>query len=117
MDTNHFKKKLEEEKVLLESELSDISKPNPTNPSDWDAKTEGESTERADLSTSADIHEEVEERHGTSDALEIRLLNINDALGKIEEGTYGTCEEGGEQIEEDRLEANPSAKTCKKHIK
>ena len=116
IDINHFKNKLEEEKALLESELSNISTPNPKNPSDWDAKTDGETTERADLNTTADIHEEVEERHSVSDALELRLRNTNDALKKIEEGTYGKCEKGGGQIEKDRLEANPGAKTCKKHI-
>ena len=41
---------------------------------------------------------------------------VDEALEKIEKGTYGICETGGEKIEEDRLEANPSARTCKAHM-
>jgi len=70
----------------------------------------------ADKNIVADRHEDYEGRHAITDELEIRLNNINDALKKIEEGKYGVCEIGGEEIEEDRLEANPSAKTCKKHL-
>jgi RNA polymerase-binding transcription factor DksA len=42
--------------------------------------------------------------------------DIKRALENIEQGTYGICEVGGEEIEEDRLEANPSARTCKAHL-
>jgi RNA polymerase-binding transcription factor DksA len=51
--------------------------------------------------------------------LEVRYNEIKSALKKIEEsapGAYGLCEVGGEQIEEDRLEANPAARTCKAHM-
>jgi len=115
MNTEKFKKKLLGEKESLTHELSRISTPNPLNPADWDAKPENE-TKEADLNVAADMHEDVEERHGVSDELEKRLQNVNNALKKIEDGTYGTCEEGGEEIEEDRLEANPAASTCKAHM-
>ena len=39
-----------------------------------------------------------------------------DALERIEKGTYGICEVGNEEIEEDRLNANPAARTCKAHL-
>jgi RNA polymerase-binding transcription factor DksA len=50
--------------------------------------------------------------------LELRLKDINDALNKIEraDGSYGKCETSGEMIEEDRLMANPAARTCKLHM-
>ncbi|MEK7091498.1 MAG: TraR/DksA C4-type zinc finger protein [Patescibacteria group bacterium] len=38
------------------------------------------------------------------------------ALAKIDAGNYGLCEISQEPIELDRLEANPSARTCKKHL-
>ena len=41
-----------------------------------------------------------------------RLLSINDALGKIEEGTYGICATCGNEIPEARLIAIPTAKYC-----
>jgi RNA polymerase-binding protein DksA len=40
------------------------------------------------------------------------LQEINDALAKMEAGTYGRCESCGQQIPEPRLEAKPAAKFC-----
>ncbi len=39
-----------------------------------------------------------------------RLREIDYALSRIEDGTYGLCEESGEQIELKRLEKQPWAK-------
>lgn len=38
---------------------------------------------------------------------------INDALGRLEEGTYGLCFECGEEIAQPRLRALPFAARCK----
>ena len=44
---------------------------------------------------------------------ERKLMNkIEEALVRIEEGTYGVCEGCGEEIAEKRLEARPVAKYC-----
>ena len=43
------------------------------------------------------------------------LRDVNLALTKLDEGTYGKCEECGEEIAEPRLEAMPSARYCIKH--
>ncbi len=40
------------------------------------------------------------------------LYRINEALQRIEEGTYGKCESCGEPIKESRLKAVPFAKLC-----
>ncbi len=47
----------------------------------------------------------------TDKALDLRKLisKINEALKRIEDGTYGYCEETGEPIGLDRLEARPVA--------
>lgn len=44
--------------------------------------------------------------------LEVSLFNVDKALRKIEEGTYGLCEKCGNQIDPQRLEAFPSATSC-----
>ena len=44
-----------------------------------------------------------------SDNLELRLKDVNNALGQIESGTYGICKVCGEEIPEERLKANPAA--------
>ena len=43
------------------------------------------------------------------------LRDVDAALVKLDEGTYGKCEECGEEIAEARLEAMPSARYCIKH--
>ena len=40
------------------------------------------------------------------------LKDIDNALDKIKNGTYGICEECDEKINEKRLEANPVARYC-----
>ena len=118
MDTGRFKNKLEEELHLVEKELRSIATQNPNNPKDWEA------TERAmdvmsaaaDSNEAADKQEEYVENRAITDQLEVRYNGIKNALKKIAEGTYGLCEVSGEPIEEDRLEANPAARTCKAHM-
>ncbi len=47
-----------------------------------------------------------------------RLLNqVDRALEKIDEGTYGLCDRCGEPIEESRLQAAPEATLCLRHQK
>lgn len=42
----------------------------------------------------------------------VRLQEVDEALDRIEAGTYGTCEECGEAIGLKRLEVRPVAKYC-----
>ena len=48
---------------------------------------------------------------------EYLLAQVDRALEKIEEGTYGICDRGGHPIEEARLQAIPYASLCMKHQK
>ena len=41
-----------------------------------------------------------------------RLESVDDALRRIDDGTYGTCTRCGEPIAAGRLEARPTATTC-----
>ncbi|MEQ6903762.1 TraR/DksA C4-type zinc finger protein [Nocardioides sp. YIM 152588] len=41
-----------------------------------------------------------------------QLAEIDAALGRLEAGTYGVCEECGGPVGEGRLEARPAARTC-----
>lgn len=113
---NDYKAKLEEEKQRLTTELTTLGVQNPQAEEDWVPTPEDVARSEADPNIVADQSENWAERRGTLDALETRLNNVNRALKKIEAGTFGTCEISGEPIEEDRLEANPAARTCKAHI-
>ncbi len=47
--------------------------------------------------------------------LKADIKKIDDALARIEAGTYGKCAVGGEEISEARLEAIPWAEACAEH--
>lgn len=44
--------------------------------------------------------------------IEAELDDIEHALGRLDDGTYGTCEACGQAISDDRLEAVPGARFC-----
>lgn len=115
IDTNKYKIKLEEELKILEGELSSVGRKNPDNPKDWEAEVKGLTPDMAEESEVADYMEEMEGNTAILKQLEIRYNEVKNALEKIEKGKYGTCEISGEPIEEERLEANPAARTCIKH--
>ncbi len=57
-----------------------------------------------DLSTNLSIHLHERQR--------MVLFQIDRALGKIDDGTYGQCESCGENISQGRLKASPLATLC-----
>jgi RNA polymerase-binding transcription factor DksA len=115
MNTDTFRARLQEEKATLERELGTVGRRNPANPGDWEA-VPPESEPEPDPNDQADVMEEFGNNNAILKDLEARLGSVDDALARIQEGTYGTCRVGGEQIEEDRLEADPTAGTCKAHL-
>ena len=112
----HFKKKLEAEEKLLEEELEKVGRRNPDNLSDWEATPADKDTSQADENTVADGIEDYEENTAIVNTLETRYQDLKSALDKIKQGTYGLCEVCKEEIDAERLKANPSAKTCRKHM-
>jgi RNA polymerase-binding protein DksA len=75
--------------------------------------------DRSDLSNMpihmADLgsdNSEIENILGLMDSERKILLEIYDALKRIEDGTYGICENRGEQIPKERLKAIPWARYC-----
>ena len=116
IDTKHFKELLATDYTTLENELKTVGRKNPDNTGDWEAIEKDTDPEAAEEGDVAEGMEEYENNKGILETLETKLIEVKDALRKIEEGTYGICELGGEEIELDRLEANPSARTCKKHM-
>ena len=55
---------------------------------------------------------EVENTLGLMDSERRLLVEIEDALGRIEDGTYGICQSNGELIPKARLDAIPWARYC-----
>jgi DnaK suppressor protein len=61
---------------------------------------------------SARATEERSETLGMLEAARARVHAIDDALHRIEDGSYGTCADCGTTIPTDRLRARPSAIRC-----
>ncbi len=116
IDLDFFKEKLNEELLLVERELQEIGAKNPSNQSDWEAQGNSLDIDTADETEVADKMEELGNNTAVLSSLETKLKDIKDALEKIENDNYGICEISGEMIEEERLIANPAARTCKAHM-
>ncbi len=115
MDTIKYKKILEDELILVENEMKDVGRRKPENPEEFEAVETEIDSDHADETDVADNQESFSDNRAILDNLEIQYHDIKDALEKIGTGNYGKCEVGGEAISEDRLSANPSARTCVEH--
>jgi RNA polymerase-binding transcription factor DksA len=114
-DTTVFKNKLEEMLLRVTEELNLIANYEEST-DNWEATPVGTEVGEADENSEADVVEEWNERRATVSVLETDYRNIVRALEKISAGTYGICEISGNQIEEKRLLANPTARTCVAHM-
>lgn len=111
---NELEQKLREEKAALERDLGQFAARDPKNPENWDAKfpsldDSGASYSDDALETSAEEITEYETRREEEHAFESRLKEVNDALARLQNGTYGVCIKCGKEISEERLRANPAA--------
>lgn len=115
-NTDHFQTLLEQERTTLLKELASLGQINSDNAEDWELAPADLDIMEADRNEAADRIEEQQIEQGVLDNLEVRYRLVLHAIKRIKEGTYGICEIGGEKIEEDRLEVNPAARTCKAHM-
>ena len=110
-----FASKLAEQKQAVMNELKEIAIHH-TDTDDWEVRTDDIDQTDADENLRADDVEDADERVATLAELETRYHNIVRALNKIENGSYGICEVCNEQIEPERLDADPAARTCLTHL-
>lgn len=115
IDTTRYQATLETALAEITAELQDIAAQDPVNPMNWVPKTDDIEANEADEIDVADKTEEWVERTSEVAALERQFNDITRALKKIEVGTYGICEVSGNEIEMERLDANPAARTCVVH--
>jgi len=115
LDKKKIKEKLEKERDILIEELRDMGKLN-TETGEWEAIPEELDFPESDQNDMADRFEDFEARSSMLKTLEPRLNNILKALKELPKESFGKCEVCKKDIESDRLEANPAARTCKKHL-
>ena len=114
-----LKKSLEEEHEKLVGELKSVATKDSKMMGDWDAKFPQFETQaygsHGKLEEEADEVEEYETRLAAEHSLESRLLEVNQALGRIGKGTYGVCAQCRKEIIRERMQANPAAEFCVEH--
>jgi DnaK suppressor protein len=102
VNVEHFKEMLLLRKAELEKILFNISS-NLTEISKCEIKDEGDYA-AVSVDSGRDYQLYLNQKK--------ELEEINEALKKIEEGTYGICEMCDEPIQEERLKIKPYAKYC-----
>ena len=115
IDTDRFRTLLTEERERVQRALMHLEDEHP-------GSIEDESDE---LATTGDNHMadmagltlDREVDYALEESSEQHLHEIDAALKRIDDGTYGTCVVGGEDIGQERLEAMPWASLCIDHAR
>jgi RNA polymerase-binding transcription factor DksA len=115
LDKKKIKEKLENERDVLLEQIKDMGKLNEET-GEWEAIPEELGFPESDENDKADRFEDFEARSSMIKTLEPRLNNILKALKNLNRESFGKCEICKKDIEIARLEANPAARTCKKHL-
>lgn len=101
---------LKEEKQSVQKELEAFAIKDNVPKGDWETKFPA--MPEADKEEQEEEVEEYNNRLPVEHSLELKLRDINFALEKVKNGTYGICEKCGKEISEERLLAIPEARTC-----
>lgn len=102
-DLQSAQKRLQDEKDIVRAELSDLG-------FTADGKVDVHFDEGF-----ADAAQSTAERAkvlSLAEGLRQRLEDLDEALERIDEGTYGVCERCGNEINPERLDAVPAASLC-----
>jgi RNA polymerase-binding protein DksA len=110
IDTEHFRVQLLKERERVQSAIAHLQQ-------DHEGRLDDETDEIAgsgdnhlgDLATGT-LNREID--YTLTENSEQVLVEIDAALKRIEDGTYGKCEVCGKEIGEERLEAYPWASLC-----
>ncbi|MGN6431948.1 MAG: TraR/DksA C4-type zinc finger protein [Gaiellaceae bacterium] len=116
IDTEHFRARLQDERNKVMAAIAYLKKENPGAIEEitGDLALGPGDNHLADLATDT-IDREIDD---TLEENSVRVLReIDAALKRIDEGTYGTCTAGGEPIEPERLEYLPWATLCAEHAR
>jgi RNA polymerase-binding protein DksA len=110
IDTERFRATLLEERVRVERAIANLRDDHPGIADDEVEEVPGPSdnhlAETAGATLDREIDFTLEENSGQV------LLEIDAALTRIDDGTYGTCSRCGKEIAPERLEAYPWAALC-----
>ena len=108
IDVDQFRTRLEEERTRVQDAIENLHRENPGSLNDETEETSGDN-HLGDVATATFDREMAETLEDNSTHV---LSEIDAALARIGNGTFGTCEVCGKPIDEERLEALPWATLC-----
>ena len=114
MDTDLARQRLADERARLDGVKSTFDDEGLTEQSESDSVGELSSYDQHQ----ADMGTETFEREkdlSILEQVEAELADVEHALRRLDEGTYGTCEVCGKPIPDERLEAMPATRLCVEH--
>ena len=110
MDTDRFRTELLDERARIESAIEYLHRETPGSLEDETEEIVGNSDNHLGDAASGTLDREIDYTlEGHSGQV---LQQIDVALARIEEGSYGICTNCGRPIPEERLEARPWATLC-----
>jgi RNA polymerase-binding protein DksA len=110
IDTEHFRDVLLDERRRVEHALGTLRDEHPGSLDDEVEEIAATSDNHLAETATATLGREIDYTLG--DNAEQVIAEIDAALKRIEDGTYGTCTNCGHEIPRERLEANPWASLC-----
>ncbi len=105
-DFNTLRTRLESEQKRLNEEFEQLQ----NSASSADERREGSPFGKREEEATETL--ELEKRLALENRIRQELAGIEHALHKFEEGTYGKCDNCGQSIDPERLEALPQASLC-----
>jgi len=109
IDTDHFRNRLHDERQRVVDAIDNIHNENPGSLSEEIEEPTFQDNHLGDIATATFDREMASSLEENSTKV---LGEIDAALLRIDEGTYGTCERCGNPIDVERLEALPWATLC-----
>ena len=114
MESDLARQRLAEERTRLEEVRSTFDAEHLTDQSESESVSELSSYDQHQ----ADMGTETFEREkdlSILEQVESELGDVEHAIRRLDEGTYGTCEACGKPIPDERLEAMPATRLCLEH--
>ncbi len=111
IDTSEFRLLLEEERKRIADAIAYLHEENPRNMEDELGELAGRGGDNH-LGDMATVTFDRELDEGLEEGAQQTLTQIDRALAKLADGTFGTCERCGKPIAGERLRARPWATLC-----
>ena len=111
IDIAEFRTLLAQERERIVDTIAHLHEENPRNMEDELGELAGRGSDNH-LGDMATVTFDRELGEGLEEGAQQTLAQIDRALARLDEGTYGSCERCGNPIAEDRLRARPWATLC-----